>query len=188
MRIAFLGWGSLIWNPRNLRISEEWHTDGPFLPVEFARISNDKRLTLVLYPSADKVQVLWTHANVHTLDEAIESLKQREDAPENRIGFLSTTENKSHCQVVPEVLDEIRSWAQGKNLDAVVWTDLPSNFAKESGRELNESNAVEYLSGLQGKERQAARQYIEKAPPQIMTGLRRNIEQELRWKHEGNNR
>jgi hypothetical protein len=48
MKIAVLGWGSLIWQPRELRISLPiWKTDGPELPVEFARVSMDGRLTLV---------------------------------------------------------------------------------------------------------------------------------------------
>ena len=57
MEIAVLGWGSLIWCPRELILAGEWKPDGPFLPVEFARVSQDKRLTLVLYPGTEPVQV-----------------------------------------------------------------------------------------------------------------------------------
>ena len=50
MKIAILGWGSLVWNPRNLSIiNSAWHPDGVLLPIEFARISRDGRLTLVRY-------------------------------------------------------------------------------------------------------------------------------------------
>lgn len=183
MAIAFLGWGSLIWNPGNLRMGEEWYQDGPLLPVEFARISADKRLTLVLYPNADRVQVLWTYAHVHTLDDAIKNLAQREGTRKDQVGFLSTTDDTSNCQVIPEVLDEIRTWAVKKNLDAVVWTNLPFNFREKSGEEFNESNVIDYLRGLRKKEHQKARRYIEKTPLQIMTRIRRIIEQELGWEH-----
>ena len=39
MKIACLGWGSVIWDPRALPIQREWFKDGPFAPVEFTRQS-----------------------------------------------------------------------------------------------------------------------------------------------------
>lgn len=41
MRIAILGWGSLIWHPRDLPISGDWQPGGPVLPIEFSRISDN---------------------------------------------------------------------------------------------------------------------------------------------------
>jgi hypothetical protein len=179
MKIVFLGWGSLIWCPCDLKTRGEWHRDGPCLPVEFARISENGRLTLVLYPNADRVQVLWVYAEVNNLNEAIKNLLIREKTTQCRIGFILIKENKSRCQVVPEILDKIRSWATKKKLDAAVWTDLPSNFNEEKRKELNENNVIEYLKSLQGEELQKAKKYIEKAPPQIMTKFRPKIEEAL---------
>ena len=48
MKIAILGWGSLIWNPRILKVAGDWTLDGPTLPIEFSRISDNDRLTLVI--------------------------------------------------------------------------------------------------------------------------------------------
>jgi len=56
MEIAVLSWGSLIWNPKALRINRCWKIDGPLLPIEFARISKKWPLTLVIYPYASEVQ------------------------------------------------------------------------------------------------------------------------------------
>ena len=56
MKIACLGWGSLVWRPDNLLIRSEWFSDGPFLPIEFARRSQDGRLTLVIVEKAKPVR------------------------------------------------------------------------------------------------------------------------------------
>ena len=57
MKIACIGWGSLVWSPGVLRCKGEWQLDGPFLPLEFARTSKDGRLTLVL--SKRGLTALW---------------------------------------------------------------------------------------------------------------------------------
>jgi hypothetical protein len=45
--IACIGRCSLIWDVRNLDVDGNWR-DGPLLPVEFARQSSNRRITLVL--------------------------------------------------------------------------------------------------------------------------------------------
>jgi hypothetical protein len=52
MKIAILGWGSLVWDPASLKEhlegDGEFIQGGPKLPIEFSRISKDGRLTLVI--------------------------------------------------------------------------------------------------------------------------------------------
>ena len=55
MRIAVIGWGSLLWSPRTLPLAGTWSSDGPVLPIEFARISVDGRLTLIIEDGAKPI-------------------------------------------------------------------------------------------------------------------------------------
>src|SRR3972149_8077702 len=176
MKIAFLGWGSLILCPRCLKIKGSWNTDGPFLPIEFARVSKDKTLTLVLYRDADDVQTLWAYASHTDLLEAIKNICQREETSLKNIGFISIPDSQSHCNVIPEVLNRIKHWAKGKRLDAVVWTDLPLKFKEVTGMDFNEDNVLGSLRGLKGDTLNKAKTYVMKAPRQIVTKTRRRIE------------
>ena len=179
MKIAFLGWGSLIWDEsREFKIDDGWKKDGPKLPIEFARISRDGRLTLVLYSDAQLIEVLWAEANTEDLDEARCNLQEREKANYKDIHYVSLDDNNTNSKVAPEILDGIIRWARTKKLDAVVWTGLDSKFKNE----FNEDSAVEYLKGLENGAKQKAKEYIQKAPCQIRTKVRERVEQELGWK------
>lgn len=60
MKIACIGWGSLIWDPRKLKIKEQkWFLDGAILAIEFVRISGNKRVTLVVDSIATPLTTLW---------------------------------------------------------------------------------------------------------------------------------
>lgn len=182
-KIAFLGWGSLIWDLRDLQITGSWETDGPLLPVEFARVSQDGRLTLVLYPDVSDVPVLWARAAHKDLQQAIDNLRRREGTSTNSIGFLSIPDNRSRYDVIPDILPRIRCWAKEKGLDAVVWTALPSNFQAKTKMEFNEDNVVKYLRSLKGDALHDAETYVRKAPEQIETKIRNRIRQEFGWEN-----
>jgi hypothetical protein len=184
MEIAYLGWGSLTWDPRNLKTRGDWKSDGPSLPVEFMRFSGGGRITLVISPGARKVRTLWARADFDDLDAAIENLRAREDTVTGWIGFITLPDCASSCRAEPGILEHIQRWAEGKGLDAVVWTDLPDNpdrFKQQTGTELNEDNVIKYLGSLKGKAMKDAREYVQKAPEQIDTNLRRRIKKELGW-------
>ena len=91
MRIAVLAWGSLVWQPRNdhgeLSMAGGWQTDCPELPIEFARISSDGRLTLIITPGyPHSSRVLWAVSGLDDLDAAAANLTAREtNAPLDRI-------------------------------------------------------------------------------------------------------
>jgi len=122
-RIACLGWGSLIWDPRELPIRREWFKDGPFAPVEFTRQSQDGRITLVIDPDSAPVRVLWAQMVPTKPDEAKEALRLREKTTEKNIGSWEADDNAP--ENTPKNIPDLPAWAKSHGLDAVIWTALP---------------------------------------------------------------
>lgn len=181
MNIAVIGWGSLIWDPRNLDIEPEWHADGPKLPIEFARVSKRDRLTLVLVDGAPLQTTLWARSRKTTLADAVKDLQTREDTSEPDIGRWAATQTlKSHgLDVVPI----ISVWATNHALDGVVWTALGPKMPDGRNGLASNDELIDYITLLiaNGKG-QTAREYIEKAPTQIDTPMRSRIRETFGWK------
>lgn len=178
VRIVCLGWGSLIWDPRDLKAAQDWYTSGPVLPIEFSRQSNDGRLTLVIDELAEPVPVLWSPMNCLEIDEAIESLRLRERIPEHRVASIGRLKISDNVNTATETT--ILQWAKANYIEAVVWTSLKPRFQGQDQRPTIEQ-ALDYLKSLKGKLGQTAEEYIRKTPTQINTAFRRAIEKEFGW-------
>lgn len=178
--IACLGWGSLVWNTRELPIHRQWFEDGPLIKVEFLRQSRDNRITLVLHTTAEPVRSLWALMSVHSLDEAKKALAARECIPEKNvpkhIGCWSRGEPDPACIV------EIGTWAMARGVEHVVWTALPPKFKTKNDRCPSPEEVVAHLSDLRGPERDNAEKYVRHAPAQIDTPYRKFIEARLGWR------
>ena len=165
--IACLGWGSLIWYPRELPIQRSWFEDGPLVRVEFVRQSNNNRITLVLHEAAKPVRSLWALMTVDNLGDAVSALATREGTlknPERDIGRWPNDENP------PNIFD-LNPWATSKSIDGVVWTALPPS--RNSGNQvLTSEDVIERLKKLRGCERDHAEEYVRLAPRQIDTEYR----------------
>ena len=175
MNIACLGWGSLIWDSQGLPLRRRWFEDGPVIPVEFARQSNDDRMTLAIATSARPVRSLWALMDSEDLEEAREQLRDREGTDARYIGHWSRG-NRS-----PAVIAELGEWAFGRGIDAVVWTALPPKFKEMNHRLPSVEEVLGYLRSLSGTARVKAERYVRRAPRQIDTAYRRRIEAELGW-------
>ncbi|WP_028219516.1 hypothetical protein [Paraburkholderia oxyphila] len=183
--IACLGWGSLVWDSRDLPSKGNWHNDGPLLPVEFARESGAKKnqrgdkITLVICPNSARVRTYWVLLDVPDLTVARKCLAAREGIPKNwetDIGFADRVSGHAHGLEA----DTIAAWADANSLTGVVWTNLPSKF---DGQHLmpSEAEVVAFLRALDGTNRTAAERYVRNAPTQIDTPYRQAIEQNLGW-------
>src|SRR5450432_496013 len=48
VKSVVLAWGSLVWDPGELQTAGKFMANGPLLPIEFCRVSDDGRLTLAI--------------------------------------------------------------------------------------------------------------------------------------------
>lgn len=177
MTIAVLGWGSLIWNPRQLEISGSFNEGGPPLQIEFGRVSGNGRLTLVIDEKNGTVcPTSYAVSAFDDLSKARENLRDREGMKHvNGVGFIdlrsgdvSERVRERHPQAIPRITE----LCQRNGFDAVVWTALASNFTEATGREFSTDEAISYLSALPIETFALAAEYIRMAPPQVQTPVR----------------
>ncbi|HEY0412342.1 MAG TPA: hypothetical protein VGD66_04290 [Allosphingosinicella sp.] len=172
-RIGCIGWGSLVWRPKNLPVlGSGWRSDGPALSIEFARQSKFDRVTLVLCKNVPPVQTFWTELEAHTLDEAAEALRKREGTGKRRIGRWPGDASPPAATIGP--------WAEGHGLAGVVWTALPPKWNGKDDR-FPDEDVLSYLRGLKRWGRSCAETYVRRAPASIRTPYRAAIEAELGW-------
>lgn len=184
--IAVLGWGSLIWDSRDLNLeSPEWRTGGPRLPIEFSRISRSRggALTLVI-DQADGApcETLWAVHADHQVTMAVRDLAAREGTSTNQIGYVSGGETYSRNS--SEIAGAIRDWMTDTGLCAVIWADLRPNFRDLSEVGFSAAAAATILAALPAASLANAKEYMTRAP--IDTRARGEIMRVLGWSFGGN--
>jgi hypothetical protein len=172
VRIACIGWGSLVWDPGVLRCVGSWHGDGPKLPIEFARVSRDCRLTLVLTPGADLVPTLWCAVNYNSGEAAQAALAGREGAGVHAIGLWPGPAPRHGIGSA-----DIAQWGKERGFDAVIWTALGPKFNAIDGVGPKDADAAAaYVAGLNADQHARASEYVRRAPDQVRTGFRAALE------------
>ena len=175
MKIACLGWGSLIWNPGVLPVAGEWQQDGPLLPIEFSRMSDGGELATAICLNAPLVPVYWTQLAVNSQEEATLALREREQIPPQR------KDGTGLLLIDGEAVGELASWARERNIEALIWTALPPRVGQNEGQIPTAEQVLAYLGSLAGDVREHARSYIEQVPAQFETPYRRIIRSRLGW-------
>jgi len=179
MSIVCLGWGSLIWDARELPVTSQWTCDGPELPVEFARQSSDGRITLVVTEGATPLSVFFAELGIASIEDARAALAARERISakfiDRSVGYWSADSISDHHESCT-----IGLWAEAAGHDGVVWTALKPRFDERlvtpTGEEI-----VQYLGALAGETRRLAEEYIRRTPVEIRTAYRTRIERQLGW-------
>jgi hypothetical protein len=178
MKIAVLGWGSLIWDIREFNnYIGEWKKSNLKLPIEFSRISSsrDGALTLVVdQTNGVDVNVRYALFKSVSLKKGIEVLKIREGTSLKNIGYVDLINNNQNSHSL-EIAEKIKNWAKENNLDAVIWTDLQSNYEEKLGRKFKAEDAYEYLKSLPLNVEKEAFEYINNAPEEVETPFRKIV-------------
>ncbi len=165
-KIAYISWGSLLANPGSLPLEEaEGFTShpqkGPLLPIEYARKSNDGRITSVIAPNFGLLgkepfvrdfMTYYATFRGNDVSQARAALQAREGTSSENIGYVDLQEGTYRRKeynpttgaievkkgtigdtyyTSSSVLRSIADWARENNYTAVIWTDLPATFTKK---------------------------------------------------------
>jgi len=173
MKIAILGWGSLLWEggPEFDRWHTDWMLDGPTLKLEFSRISDTRlgALTLVIDDeNGTSSNVAWCLSKRTNLPDALCDLRAREGTALDKIRQLVLSPEAT----APPQPELIAAWARARKLDAVVWTALESNFKKRRKHAFSVTAATAYLQSLPADAKAKAAEYVWRAPDFVKTPLR----------------
>ncbi len=185
MRIAILGWGSLIWDLDTLApyVTGDWQmTAGPRLPMEFSRISPKRKMGLVVCLDPEDGEACTTHAIRSTRTDiaaAVTDLAQRERARDHMIGAV--TADGLRKGRMAEVCTIVANWCDTNGWDGAVWTDLEANFHAQTARRFSVDEGISYLRTLPDENLTEAHRYISNAPIHTDTPLRRALSEDDWW-------
>lgn len=180
IRIAILGWGSLLWEESQRDFDEQhegWKFDGPPLKIEFSRISSSRgnALTLVIDPiHGHECRVAYTLSRRLNPEAAISDLRGREKTIDGNIGRFFADGFRRHGRD-SAAMDGIGIWARSKSIDVVLWTDLPGSFDNVPQSDFL-NTAVDHVQHLPPEGKVKAAEYIWRAPSFVATPLRRALE------------
>jgi len=192
--IAILGWGSLLWEPHAAfdDTHGQWLRSGPALSLEFSRISRSRldALTLVIdSKNGRKTIVSYCISNRKNLDDAICDLRCREGTPLTNIGFIERSTGRRNCDD-KELFAVLSAWLERENIreniDAVVWTNLKSNFDHKHHKPFSISEAIYHLQSLSPEAKVKAAEYVWRAPKFVHTHLRYKLETKPWFQRVGN--
>jgi hypothetical protein len=192
VKIAILGWGSLLWDkrPEFDEQHEEWQFDGPSLKIEFSRVSKTRNgaLTLVLDAKYGReCQVAYAFSKRKNPDDAICDVRSREGTTLKNVGFHFTDNSRKQARE-EEVLKTVQNWASDKKIDVVVWSDLESNFQEKSEckKPFSIEAALCHIQALdsQGKAKEAA-EYIRRTHAFVATPLREALQSQPWFQKHG---
>ena len=179
MKIAILGWGSLLWEGGMEFDTQHgpWASDGPSLKLEFSRISEKRLRALTLVIDTEhgiKTTVAWCVSNRGTLAEAMSDLRVREETTLENFG-RATDAGALNC--VPSEAG-IGAWARTKNLDAVIWTALKTNFQEKTMQPFSVHAALSHVKTLTVEGKVKAAEYVWRAPEFVQTPVRSALQRE----------
>jgi hypothetical protein len=112
------------------------------------------------------------------LKEARENLRSREKSKSSDIHYV-LRDGSAGDGAARETIRTITEWmARNREIAAVIWTGLPSNWPAKRGRAFSAEDAIRFLSDLEAARDRAkaaydrAREYLTNTPSTVDTPLR----------------
>lgn len=190
MRIAILGWGSLLWEGGQEfdNWHEPWQLDGPILKIEFSRVSGRRQgaLTLVIDPEhGTPTTVAWCLSKREKLDDTICDLRSREETTIENIGRICI-DKQTVVPIATDKEDPQVVWARVRKLDGVVWTALKGNFEETAKKPFSVDAVVAYVKTLGPAGKVKAAEHVWRAPEFVHTPVRSALQAEPWFPKKGN--
>jgi len=191
VKIAILGWGSLLWDrrPEFDEQHDDWQFDGPRLKIEFSRVSRTRNGTLTLVIDAKngkECQVAYALSKRKNADDAICDVRSREGTILKNIGFYFADSSRKQARD-EESLRTIQDWALVKKIDVVIWADLENNFQEKSKckKPFSIEAALCHIQALNNEGKAKASEYIWRAPSFVVTPLREVLQSQPWFQERG---
>ncbi len=168
-----------------VRPGSEWSATGPKLPVEFARIAENGRLTLIIVPGYEIVsRTSWILSAETDFEKAALNLADRENitSPPDRQRRIHgiDSDGTQRGPVNASVAAVVSRWLNERHdVDATIWTGLEGwDRWKDNGFDsFSVANALDYLAKADtSTNREIIFEYIRKPPPETDTPVRRAFE------------
>lgn len=157
---------------------------GPALPMEFSRVSAKRKLGLVVVLDPVNGVPCPTHAVASVRDSiavAAEDLRARERAQSiAQIGAVCLETGLARSRHT-QTASRVRTWCEQIGARGAVWTDLEANFRAHAGSTFSLDSARAYLRSLRADSLVEAVRYIDNAPAQTDTPLRRSLANDPWW-------
>ncbi len=120
MRIAIIGWGSLIWDIRKLPPGETWRRGGPTLPIGWCKGPRPKLVVDITHGRDAPTHYVLSHRT--KIVDAVADLCDGDDTLVENIGFVNKKEmSRGQGPQYARAFDEIRMWCKKMGFDAAVW-------------------------------------------------------------------
>ncbi len=130
--------------------------------------------------------VAWCLSKRKKIDDAVTDLRRRERTTTENIAFVRLEKPPAGATEHLETEGVIVAWARKKNLDAVVWTALKSNFKKKVNEPFTLDAVVNYLKTLPPEGKVKAAEYVWRSPGFVKTAVRSALQQEPWFPKPGN--
>lgn len=130
--------------------------------------------------------VNWCLSKREKIDDAVADLRCRERTTNENIAFVRLEKPSVGATQHPETEGVIVAWARKKNLDAVVWTALKSNFKEKVNEPFTLDAVVNYFKTLPPEGKVKAAEYVWRSPGFVKTAVRSALQQEPWFSKPGN--